>query len=298
MRLPDFYHVGPPKTGTTGLRATLARVPGVTLSSIPEPSFFAPDHPKRETKGILTIEAYAGLFRVTPETLRVGDISPVYLHSAHAAAAISAVTPDARIVVCLRHPVERAFSHYLMWAGQRNLPAADFERRLRAALRDPDTDPGGRDTGFARCSLYAEALARFLDRFGRERVLVLPYDRMVGDPAGWMRAFLDHVGLGATEIPDRVERRYEGRGAPGSWLVHRVVRNVRSRTARWLPRPVRSLAGDAYRLFNRAGATSLHPAEVDRLYEHFRQDAQRLLELTGVDFDALWRDRSSGRIDG
>src|SRR5262245_49697637 len=109
MRIPDFYIVGHPKSGTTALYEMLRSHPQIYMSELKEPRYFASDLRSRFQPGgsdvfPQTLEQYAQLFAEAGPDQRVGDASPSYLRSRVAAEQIAAVRPDALIIAVLREP--------------------------------------------------------------------------------------------------------------------------------------------------------------------------------------------------
>src|SRR5438445_9750758 len=98
MRIPDFFIVGHPKSGTTALYEMLRRHPQIYMSELKEPRFFASDLRSRFQPGgsnvfPQTLEQYAAQFAEARADQRVGDASPSYLRSRVAAGAIARLRP-------------------------------------------------------------------------------------------------------------------------------------------------------------------------------------------------------------
>ena len=124
--LPDFLVIGAKRSGTTSLYRYLLQHPRVL------PLFPSARHlPMRENlKGVHYFDTGVGkgvawyrshfpssLARARAERrlggpVLTGEASPYYLFHPEAPARASAVVPDAKLIVLLRHPTERAFSHY------------------------------------------------------------------------------------------------------------------------------------------------------------------------------------------
>ena len=98
-RIPEFFIVGHPKSGTTALWKMLRRHPQVYLPREKEPYFMAdelrPPHATPRTFGYTpqTLEQYLSLFDAAAPQQRLGERSATYLWSATAARRIAAVQP-------------------------------------------------------------------------------------------------------------------------------------------------------------------------------------------------------------
>ena len=134
------------------------------------------------------------------------EATPDYLFHPLAAARAATVVPDARLVVMLRDPVARAWSHYhhMVGLGHEHLDfdaavAAEHERcadDLARLADNPLHDPVAllRYSYVAR-GRYAEQLARWFEHFPRNQLLVVRSEDFFADPGASYRRILDFVGL-------------------------------------------------------------------------------------------------------
>ena len=101
---------------------------------------------------------YARLFSGANDTHRiVGECSTSYLWSPSAPAALKAAHPDAKIVVSLRDPIARIYSHYLM-ARKYGFVKGSVVEAVKADLAHPDPS-WGRSELFVELSLYEAQIA-------------------------------------------------------------------------------------------------------------------------------------------
>src|SRR5437867_4308222 len=121
-RLPTFLVIGAARSGTTALYLYLRQHPNVFMSRDKETNFFAFEGEALDFRGpgaefvnnsVVTLNAYLRLFADAPENAAIGEASPLYLYSLHAAERIHARLPDVRLIAILRNPIEQAYSHYL-----------------------------------------------------------------------------------------------------------------------------------------------------------------------------------------
>jgi hypothetical protein len=115
MIWPNFFVVGGQRAGTTSLYEYLRRIPEVYMSAVKEPYYFAPNFPSNPyIRRIAARDEYLSLFRNTRGERLIGEASPLYLWDVESPVLIHKVVPDARIIMILRDPIERAFSSYLL----------------------------------------------------------------------------------------------------------------------------------------------------------------------------------------
>jgi phosphohistidine phosphatase SixA len=197
-RLPEFFIVGHPKSGTTALYEALRSHPQIFMPEMKEPVFFATELPRQAHRYVApaTLEEYLALFAPAGAEQRLGEASASYLWSRAAAAGIAALQPEARIVAILREPASFLHSFHLQMLQSHN----ESEKDLRRALALEDERRAGRSLPphsswpqlllYSEQVRYVEQLRRYHEHFGRERVLVLIYDDFRNDNPGTVREVL------------------------------------------------------------------------------------------------------------
>ncbi len=192
MALPDFFVAGAPKAGTTALHAALARHPSLYLSPVKEPKFFLTDGPPPARGGpgdirtyrehVWRREDYEALFDEASAGRLRGESTPFYLYRHDAHLRIKALIPDAKLIIILRDPVERAHSNWThMWSAGLD-PVGDFVQAC--AEEDRRTRAGWADFWhYLALGRYGEQLQRLYTVFGREQVLVFRYRALIDQPA-------------------------------------------------------------------------------------------------------------------
>jgi hypothetical protein len=216
--LPDFLVLGAQKAGTTALYEYLRRHPQISGPSWKEVSFFDRHWARGESW-------YRGNFPNVARTRgkHVGEASPSYVFHPLAPRRVQEVVPEARLIVLVRNPVDRALSQYNheVALGREPLPfeeALDVEEeRLRGEQERMAADPRyfSREwwshTYKAR-GRYAEQLERWLAVFPREQLLVLPSDDLGSEPARAHAQVLEFLGASPQRLdsyPRVYEREYE-----------------------------------------------------------------------------------------
>jgi hypothetical protein len=225
---PNFFIVGAPRAGTTSLYEHLRRTPGVYLSPVKEPKYFCTEDEfgMSAPAPIRSQREYLKLFKGVKDERAVGEASPQYLRDPGAPGSIHEAVPDARIVISLRDPVERAFSHYLLHArmGIQPLP-------LSAALQLDVYVRGG---------FYAGPVQRYLDLFGSRRVKILIFEEFVRNTRESVREVLEFLGVDA-EPPASIAEAHNAFAQPRGTWAGTIYRNPSLRAA-W-----RALFSDRFR---------------------------------------------------
>ena len=207
-RLPDFFIVGQPKSGTTALYEMLRRHPQIFMPAGKEPWFFADElqeRPPPRPEGIAqTLAQYAALFAQAKPEQRVGEASALYLWSRTAAERIGAVCPQARIIAILREPASLLRSLHLQFVQTYIEVENDFakalaledERRQGRSIPRHSYWPGA--LLYSEHVRYVEQLRRCEEVFGREQMLVLIYDDFRSDNEATVAEVLRFLGVDDT----------------------------------------------------------------------------------------------------
>ena len=186
-----FLIAGVQKGGTTALFDYLGDYGDIALSDAKELHFFddesrdwaAPDY-----------AAYEARFP-DPAGRPCGEATPIYSYWPGALARIAAYNPAIKLILMLRDPVARAWSHWRMETA-RGAEAQPFDWCIRQGRqRLFDTEPWGHHRAFSYVErgFYGEQLDRVFGLFPREQVLILKSEALRADPAitlGEVRRFL------------------------------------------------------------------------------------------------------------
>jgi hypothetical protein len=205
-QVPDFLYVGTSKAGSTWLFNALARHPDVFLPSDKGLYFFDAHFDRGE-------QWYLDQFRGSESSLARGEVSHSYLSSPEAPGRIAAMSPRVRLLVCLREPVDRAFSDYLDLRKNQQ-----FDGPFEAALeRYPRLLDRGR---------YATHLRRYLEVFPPEQVLVQTFDDLRADPQAYADQVFDFLGVPRLELPPSELRSRMPAGVPRSEQVASAAKSA------------------------------------------------------------------------
>ncbi len=199
-RLPDLLVIGAQRCGTSTLYRHLGRHPDVAPSVRKEVEYFSRRYGRGE-------RWYRAHFALTVGRPRLSfEATPDYLFHPLAAERAATVVPDARLIVMLRDPVARAWSHYHHMVDLGHEPL-DFEAavaaeddRCAADLAGLHADPLHDPVALLRFSYvargrYAEQLTRWLSHFAVDRLLVVRSEDFFADPGSVFRRILEFLEL-------------------------------------------------------------------------------------------------------
>lgn len=199
MRIPDFFIVGAPKSGTTAMCAYLRQHPEIFMPGKKESHFFGTD--LNSPRFIRDREIYLSLFSWAKDEKRVGESSVWYLYSKKAASEIKEFSPPASIIIMLRNPVDMLYSQHSQFLYNGNEDIACFEEAINAeddrkrGLRIPPGVHFIESLFYRETVKYTEQVRRYYDVFGRENVHVIIYDDFKMDTVNVYRENLRFLGV-------------------------------------------------------------------------------------------------------
>ena len=274
VTIPNFLYIGTSKAGSTWLFNALALHPDVYLASNKGLYFFD----QHRDRGM---DWYLAQFAGADGKHAIGEISHSYLSSPEAAPRIAELNPAMRLLVCLREPVDRAFSDYLDLV-KNNQFSGTFDEAIDAYPRLLDR---GR---------YATHLKRYLYLFPAEQLHIGLFDDLKADPQAYADEVWDFLGVEPLELPPAALKSRMPAGKPrntvvagaaksASQLVKRMgLRRLRSRVKRSV-----TLRSALYRPYKDDRPT-LDPARAAELRQQFAGEVAALDAMLPTPVSARW----------
>jgi len=278
--LPNFLIVGAQKSGTTALHYLLRAHPEV---------FFPPDRnevhffdlDENFEKGL---EWYESLFDTRQREVAVGECSPFYMFEPAAAPRFKRILSDVKLLVILRDPVARAYSHY--WHEVRyGFEALSFEEAIdeEANRLRSGSVHYRRHYSYVARGHYSSQIARLIDLFGRDQILVLLNEELSLHPGRVGRAAAEFLSVDPDGIPDDVSNG----GRPNAARLPRSRKLQRMRPVIESVWPRLCGVLDWLNLVDKRYPAM--PERIrDRLRREFSAEPRLLREFTGVDVSEWW----------
>jgi hypothetical protein len=294
VKRPDTFIVGTFKAGTSTMWRELNQHPQVFMSEVKEPMYFGQDLSSRYRR--MTEDEYLALFKDAGDEQRAGEASPWYLYSTSSAREIRDFSPDARIIVMLRNPVDVMYSQHSQLVFNLREDLTDFGEALaaekdRAEGRRIPADALRPEALLYRHSVrFPDQVARYLDCFGRDRVHFIVFEDLASDPSGVYRGVLEFLDVDPSfTINHSVENANK---TPKSKLMQRLMFAP--------PRPLRGVYGRLrtmpamHRLRDRLAKSNVEavkrqpmdPELRRQLTAEFKPQVEELSQLIGRDLSA------------
>ncbi len=191
-RLPTYIIAGGMRCGTTALNSYLREHPEVTVSSSKEVHFF-------DEKWDLGLDWYRDQFPGSDGAIAVGEATPNYMFRPFALDRMRDTLPDVKLIVMLRNPADRAYSHY--WHDRtRGKVTEEFAAMAARELAGEDIGPAA----YLDRGRYRRQIVDILERFPRSALHVAAFEDMRSDPDTVFAGVCQFVGVDPTFRPEHL----------------------------------------------------------------------------------------------
>ncbi|AOL94452.1 Sulfotransferase domain-containing protein [Porphyrobacter sp. LM 6] len=285
MSEPNFLYIGTSKSGSTWIFKVLSWHPQIAMYGGKDLNFFTHDYAKGW-------DWYVSQFDNPDGRPVVGEVSHGYLASPEACERIHAHLPNAKLMVCLREPVDRTFSQYL--DGLKN-------GKMSGTLEEEIE----RSKSLTDRNRYGSHLEMYLERFPREQIHIASFDELNADPDAFAAKMFAFLGVDPLPLPPELRKKVMPAATPRIRSVAMAAKKVakfanaiglsKLRGSIKKSRLVRHLL---YRPFKDAEKPKISPAQSAQLRAMFTPEIQRLDRVAGTNFGSLWNYPKDGTAGG
>lgn len=273
MIKPNFLYIGVPRAGSTWLFTMLLEHPEVFVPPAKDIYFFD----RYYDKGL---GWYLSHFQSAGGYKAVGELSHDYYFSEVAAERIHHDFPDIRLICCLREPTSRLQSAYA------------FDRTAEVRSDVSLSEYAAQERVLTQYEYYRH-LKRFIDTFGRDRLLVVFYEELLGDPAQFIRSIYAFLGVDENFVPptlhERINAARDARVESVALLAYRIgllMRRLGLANLVGRIKQSRLVNRVLYKAPARGATESLSPEVIREL----RKDHDKLAALIGRPLPESWND--------
>jgi hypothetical protein len=295
---PNFFIIGPPKCASTSLHFYLGQHPQVYTSKIKETLFFSRDY----AKGMDFYEQY---FEEAKDATAIGEATPVYSFLTFTADRIKKHYPNARIILCFRNPMDRAFSSWLMQRGM-GVEKAGFRQAMEMNLKQMPTTNLEGETGsqtwlnsignfdegesrlrtYLQAGMYAQTIKNWEKRFSQDQIKVVFMEDLKNNFDSTMKSLFVHIGVNADfVIPNKeVANFYFDRKA--NRISNKIIGIQGTRfIAKRIPKSIKNIFKNRWRVKE---VPKISYDDRVWLWNIFKDDVAELERMTGRDL-STWK---------
>jgi hypothetical protein len=305
---PNFFIVGAAKAGTTSFFHYLNVHPDIYMCPIKEPHHFSTDinienfrsdykrdclfdpasyfstRPlqERHSAYVQNPDDYKELFSEAGIANAIGEASVSYLYSQTAAQNIKRANPDARIIILLRNPIERAYSHFLMDLRDGHAAAPDFITAVK--LDQTQNHKGwGISNLYVELGLYAAQIARYMDIFPKDRIRVYLQEDYKADLTSVISDIYRFLGVDSTFQAPKLDQTHNKASIPRFYKLNTLLARsgLKTMIGQLLPTKLRKQMKTM--LFKSGASKPLTKYQYQQLLPLFEEDINKLSTLIDRD---------------
>ena len=205
---PDFLIIGVKKGGSTSLYRNLVTHPRIEPCLTKEVDYFNRYFRKgtnwyRSHFPLILFKKYS---RKVGREFVTGEATPTYIYHPHAPKRIKKILPKVKLIVILRNPVDRAFSHYNMAVLHKNEnlnfdeAIENEQKRIEGEFERMENDEdyfsyNFQTYSFLQSGMYAKQLKRWLEIFPKKQFLILKSEDFNQNPQIIFNQVFDFLNL-------------------------------------------------------------------------------------------------------
>jgi hypothetical protein len=293
----DFFVIGVARGGTTSLHNYLQQHPEVFLPNVKECNYFSnvesldkevyldPETGKEyHMKIIQSEEVYNNLFSDAKVSQTKGEVSPSYMWEQTTAKRIYEYNKDAKIIVTLRNPIERAHSHYLMHYNTGYDKSPSFEESLTSERNGI----WGGGNMYLEMGLYHAQLKAYFDLFNRDQIKVIVTEEWTQNSVQSMNQIFDFLGVtpfngDLSEETFNASKQVKNKGLLDVLRSEKIKKSL----SKILPEKTREKIKEQL-FYKEAPKQALDPETYNRLKDYFKEDIKQTEALTGIELSKKW----------
>lgn len=202
------------KSGTTSLYDFVVKHPAIIPAATKELQYFSILYKFGELwyrSNFPTNLSRHRFYKKTNQKLLSGEASPTYLFYPVVPSRMKKILTNVKLIVILRNPVDRAYSHYHMNLRHNNEPFS-FEKAIEIEknqldvererlLKDPDFVPSPYRTHlYLARGIYADQLENWFRYYSREKFLILATEDFHNNPQQILDQVFDFLEIAPFQI--------------------------------------------------------------------------------------------------
>jgi len=207
--------IGAEKAGTTKIADLLAAHPNICLSEPKEVHYFNEklgyNHQFINQNYGKSLAWYEKHFAHAKKGQLVGEFSTGYLPDLEAPKNIHTLFPNIRLIVCLRNPVDRAYSQYIMYRYYFKAESREFDETVR------------NEAEYVEKGLYEEQLKRYLQYFSKDQLHIIVLEEFKKNSDEVLKKLYQFVGVDETFVPDNLKEKSNAAKAIKSPFVSKLM---------------------------------------------------------------------------
>ena len=279
-----IFIVGTPKAGTTSLYHYLNEFPEILMSSEKEPDYFSVKEILEQglyygESKIDSLIKYNNLFSKRDKEQFFGEASVSYLFYPEVSTRIKAYNPESKIIIMLRNPIERAFSHYLM-DYRLGLTSKSFEEEFK----------NQESLNFQQYFLlgnYYNQVKKYLKVFETKNVHIIWYSDFKQNAEKELQKVIDFIGL-KSDFKVDLSKIHNSFSMPKNNIIRKIYSVAWLRKILTFIFPETLVNSIKSILFRKGKKPKLSEENRNILFSYYKSDIEDLEQLLSVNL-SRWK---------
>jgi len=304
----NLFSIGAMRAASTSIYHYLGQHPEIYMSPVKEPDYFIAEYcrrrlasgkalSKRQHESIerilnsgkyRTAEAYQSLFEGAEDYKYIGEAS-CYLHHPPTAELIHEYNPHSKIIICLRNPIDRIHSEYMLYVRDSKVDVSFSEFISSRIIWNKDKNVWEpQSANRLNKGFYSKQIAPWLYCFGKENVKIFLFEDIARDPAHICQLLYIWLEVDSAFKPEKVHAQRSGK--PISKKLMRVINNnylIRRYAKPVLPSLLRIKIRDYfYKTFLKKEKMSVHIQDILKII--YFEEINQLEKMVSIDL-SKWK---------
>jgi len=278
MNKPNLYFlgIGAQKAATSWIFKCLQEHPEISMPKNKEIHFFS-----NEENYLKGWDWYNTFFEKCDTNKKMGEFSVTYLCNPIAPARIKEHFPDIKLIVSLRNPVDRSFSHFQHLISKKSITTESLEVALK------------KYPAIIANSKYGKALSEYLKYFDKEQILILKQEDIKSNPLDFIKKIYNFLEVSDDFQPAYVSKKYhtsKARLSPLHKKINKIyLKMIKNPIGITTIKSLKKLGLNSlhvYHLLEKANKKEVKLKKEDEIFlqQYFKDDLSLLEQITNKKF--------------
>tara|TARA_B100000161_G_scaffold265467_1_gene241838 strand:+ start:1028 stop:1885 length:858 start_codon:yes stop_codon:yes gene_type:complete len=281
----NLFIIGAAKSGTTSLCEYITQHPKVFIPNIKEPHFFSNIKQTTTTRVINNIKEYSQLYKNRKEQYLCDGSTSYLFFSKRTALKIKKYNKHAKIILLLRNPIDRLYSHYLMAKEMVGEEVNDIRFVINEDYRTKQGYHDSKVNPYLAPSFYFKNVEEYLNRFSKENVHIVIFEDLIANLDHEMSQIFSFLNLENICVNSKIYNSYK---KMRNTYLNKVIFNKQSAFLKTIiPRKIKYFLKNI--LYKKSEKPTLDKKIREKLHIIFNDDIEKLYKLTQKESILKWK---------
>lgn len=281
----NLFIIGAAKSGTTSLCEYLTQHSQIFTPNLKEPHFFSNIKSTISTTVVENEAKYFQLYKGRDEKYLIDGSTSYLFFSDLTAKRIKNYNKEAKIIIMLRNPVDRAYSHYLMAKDMVGDETYNFKDVLGQDYHGANGYHGSKVNPYIDPSFYFKNVAEYFKCFSKENIHIVIFEDMINNLQIEMNKIFEFLNIDRIHVDKEIYNRYQRFRIPwlNKILFNEYINFIKSKSSRKLKHSLKKI------FYKKSSKPILDRVLYQKLQLMFDLDIDKLYKLTQNESVRKWK---------